>query len=73
VFLIPPSVDVLAFRLKRRKTEEEEIVNYRLRSAIAELQVMEKYDYIVVNDKVEIVAQKIKAIINVERERTLLN
>lgn len=73
IFLIPPSVDILAFRLKKRKTEDTEVVNYRLRAAIAELQVMEKYDYIVVNDKVESAAEKIKAIINVERERTLLN
>lgn len=73
VFLIPPSVDILAFRLKKRKTEDEEVVNYRLRAAIAELQVMEKYDYIVVNDKVESASDKIKAIINVEKERTLLN
>ena len=73
IFLIPPSVDILAFRLKKRKTEDEEVVNYRLRAAIAELQVMEKYDYIVVNDKVESAAEKIRAIINVEKERTLLN
>lgn len=73
VFLIPPSVDILAFRLKKRKTEDQEVVNYRLRAAIAELQVMEKYDYIVVNDKVDTAAEKIKAIINVEKERTLLN
>jgi guanylate kinase len=73
IFLIPPSVDILAFRLKKRKTEDEEVVNYRLRAAIAELQVMEKYDYIVVNDKVESASDKIKAIINVEKERTLLN
>ncbi len=73
IFLIPPSVDILAFRLKRRKTEDEEVVNYRLRAAIAELQVMEKYDYIVVNDKVESAAQKMRAIINVEKERVLLN
>lgn len=73
IFLIPPSVDILAFRLRRRRTEDEKIVNYRLRAAIAELQVMEKYDYIVVNDKVDTAAEKIKAIINVEKERVLLN
>ena len=73
IFLIPPSVDILAFRLKKRKTEKEEIVNYRLRAAIAELQVMEKYDYIVVNDKIESAAEKIQAIINVEKERIFLN
>ena len=69
IFLIPPSVDILAFRLKKRRTEKTEEMNYRLRAAIAELQVMEKYDYIVVNDKVETAAEKIKAIINVEKER----
>jgi len=73
VFLIPPSVDILAFRLKRRKTEHEKELNYRLRAAVAELQVMEKYDYIVVNDKIESAAAKINAIIKVEKERTLLN
>jgi len=73
IFLIPPSVDILAFRLKKRKTEDEKIMNYRLRAAIAELQVMEKYDYIVVNDQIESAAEKIKAIINVEKERVLLN
>ncbi len=73
IFLIPPSVDILAFRLKKRKTEDEEIMNYRLRAAIAELQVMEKYDYIVVNDQIESAAEKIKAIINVEKERVLVN
>jgi guanylate kinase len=73
VFLIPPSVDILAFRLKKRKTESEEVQNYRLRAAIAELQVMERYDYIVVNDRIDTAAEKIKAIINVEKERVLLN
>ncbi len=73
IFLIPPSVDILAFRLKRRKTENTELMNYRLRAAIAELQVMEKYDYIVVNDKIDHAAKKIGAIINVEKERVLLN
>jgi guanylate kinase len=73
IFLIPPSVDILAFRLKRRKTEKKDELNWRLRAAIAELQVMEKYDYIVVNDKVESAAIKINAIIKVEKERAFLN
>ena len=73
VFLIPPSVDILAFRLRRRKTEKTQELNYRLRAAVAELQVMEKYDYIVVNDKIESAADKINAIIRVEKERILIN
>jgi guanylate kinase len=73
IFLIPPSVDILAFRLRKRRTEKTEEMNFRLRGAIAELQVMEKYDYIVVNDKVETAAEKVSAIINVEKERMILN
>ncbi len=73
IFLIPPSVDILAFRLKKRRTENKEIINRRLQAALSELQVMEKYDYIVVNDQVENAASKIQAIINVEKERVMLN
>lgn len=73
IFLIPPSVDILAFRLKKRRTEKTDEMNYRLRAALAELQVMEKYDYIVVNDKVDTAAEKIMAIINVEKERMMIN
>jgi len=73
IFLIPPSVDILAFRLRRRKTEKKDEMEQRLKNAISELQVMEKYDYIVVNDKVESAAEKINAIIKVEKERTFLN
>lgn len=73
IFLIPPSVDILATRLEKRKTESAPALNKRLRAAIQELAVMEKYDYIVVNDQVESAAQKIAAVINVEKERILLN
>ena len=73
IFLIPPSVDILAMRLRRRKTEDPEALNFRLRAALSELQVMEKYDYIVVNDRVDNAVEKIRAIIRAEKERVLLN
>ena len=73
IFLIPPSVDILRFRLKKRKTETEDAQTKRLRRSIAELQLMERYDYIVINDRLEAAADKMLAIINVEKERTFLN
>lgn len=69
IFLIPPSVDILACRLKKRRTESKDVVNRRLQNAMAELKLMEQYDYIVVNDKIDHAAQKIKAIVRVEKER----
>ncbi len=73
IFIIPPSVDILAYRLKRRRTEGEKELKGRLKTAIAELQLMEKYDYIVVNDHIDTAADKINAIISVEQERAYLN
>ena len=73
IFLIPPSVDILTLRLRRRKTEKEEEQMYRLKAAMTELAFMEKYDYIVVNDTVESAADKIHAIIAVEKERNVIH
>ena len=73
VFLIPPSVSILSSRLEGRKTETQEAIDHRLRAAMGELQVMEKYDYIVVNEEVASAAKKIEAIIRVELERKMLN
>lgn len=72
IFLFPPSLDELKNRIVSRGTESNELVLNRLKEAKKEIDLMEAYDYVVVNDDVEDAAEKIQAIIQSEhlkRER----
>jgi guanylate kinase len=74
VFVLPPSADVLLRRLRQRRTENPEQLVARLRSAVDELQAVEEYEYVVVNDEVDRAVGRVSAIIDAEmasRERTV--
>lgn len=72
VFVLPPSADVLLTRLKARKTESREALLTRLRSALQELRAVDQYEYVVVNDELELAVARVAAIVDAEvvrRER----
>ena len=69
VFLLPPSFDVLAERLRGRGTEPEREVRRRLERAREEMTHADGYSYVVVNDKVEEAVDKLRSIIVAERCR----
>jgi guanylate kinase len=63
LFVMPPSVDELEKRLRRRSTETEEKLQMRLMKAKQELQFAEGFDRIIVNDNLETaVAEAIAAV-----------
>ncbi len=53
VFIMPPSMEVLEERLRGRGTETEETLGKRLKKAAYELSFSDKFDYILINDKLE--------------------
>lgn len=72
IFLCPPSLDELKNRIINRGTETEKSVMNRLRAAEDEIELMDAYDYVVVNDQVDQAVNKIQAIVESEhckRER----
>jgi guanylate kinase len=72
IFVLPPSGEVLLERLRQRKTESKEELARRLLSALQELQAVERYEYVVVNDELERAVQRVAAILDAEvvsRER----
>ena len=71
VFIIPPSLDVLAQRLKARQSEGESTFNLRMDNAISELSQAHLADYIVVNDVLENSIADLHAIIRAERRRAV--
>ncbi|MBQ9730725.1 MAG: guanylate kinase [Bacilli bacterium] len=63
IFLMPPSFDALERRIRGRRTEEEEIVQMRLSKARQEMNLQDKYQYVVVNDSVDKAKEEIAKII----------
>ncbi|MCE5004323.1 guanylate kinase [Staphylococcus chromogenes] len=72
IFLAPPSLDHLRERLIGRGTESEEKIQSRVNEARKEVEMMNLYDYVVVNDEVDLAKDRIQAIVEAEhlkRER----
>jgi len=67
IFLIPPSLHELARRLKGRNTEDDVTIEARLKKAMEEIPLINRYDYIVVNDEIEGAVSRIDAIVTAER------
>ena len=72
IFILPPSAEVLLERLRARKTESPVQLAGRLQSALQELQQVDEYEYVVVNDDLERAVASVESIIDAEvvsRER----
>ena len=67
VFVLPPSVEELKNRLSGRGTETKEVIDKRIETALGELPLAEKYDYILLNDEVESATERFWTIIRAER------
>lgn len=69
IFVVPPSFKVLEDRLRNRKSETEDAVKQRLENAMGEMEYVERYSYVVVNDTVEKAVGKMWNIVAAERCR----
>ncbi len=63
IFIIPPSFEELARRLRARKTDSEEKITGRLTRAKEEYREIPSYHYLVVNDEVSRAAKELEAIL----------
>lgn len=66
IFLLPPSAADLRSRIILRGTEDQESLQKRLAAAAQEVAQAEKYNYVVVNDRIEAACERIYAIIQAE-------
>ncbi|MGX7076094.1 guanylate kinase [Globicatella sanguinis] len=66
IFLAPPSLDELKSRITGRGTDREDVILERMQMAKEEIDMMQHYDYVVVNDTVEHAVDKVNAIIQSE-------
>ena len=63
IFIKPPSLEILEQRLRNRGTESERSLNTRLERAEKEISYANKFDHIVVNDKIETAYSEIRKVV----------
>jgi guanylate kinase len=69
IFILPPSLEKLEARIRRRATDQSIEIDQRLESAWGEIKMATYYDYVVVNDKLDDTVATLLAIIRSERHR----
>ena len=69
IFIMPPSMEILKSRLINRKTETKEQVIERFKAAYKEINEVSKYNYVIVNDKIEDSVKRISSTIDAEKSR----
>jgi guanylate kinase len=69
IFILPPSLDVLEQRLRRRAQDAEDVVRARMAKSADEMSHWAEYDYVVVNRELEDSVARVQAILLAERSR----
>ena len=69
IFVLPPSASILEQRLRGRSKDSEEQVRRRLETASLEVGDFALYEYVVVNDAVDVAVERLRAIVVAERAR----
>ncbi len=70
VFLMPPDLDELEKRLRGRGLDSDETIRLRLQNAAAEMQAMDHFEYVIVNEKIADAARMFESVILAERAKS---
>ena len=70
VLIVPPSLELLESRLRKRATDSDEQLSLRIAAAERELARFRLYDYIVVNDDLDAAVRELEALFRSFRLRT---
>lgn len=73
LFMTPPTAAELKKRLVGRGTETMEVIDSRLKRAREEADIMEQYDYLIVNEEPDACAEEVHRIIRGEHRRSFRN
>ena len=69
IMILPPSIEEMTKRLKKRGTETEDDIERRLKTGKEEIKVYKKHDYVITNFEVEETVESILSIIQAEKSR----
>jgi guanylate kinase len=71
IFILAPSREILEQRLRFRSQDSDEVICRRLADAAREIQDYRLYDYVLVNEDLELAAETLKSIVRAERVKRI--
>lgn len=66
IFILPPSRPELEHRLRSRRTDSEEVIARRLRDALADMSHWHEFDYVIINDDIEMAVFELQSVLRGE-------
>lgn len=67
IFILPPSIKELRKRLERRAQDSAGTIDKRLKNARIEMEHYDEYDYVLVNEDLEVSTQRVRTILAAAR------
>ena len=71
IFILAPSREILEQRLRSRSQDSDEVIRRRLADAAREIGNYRLYDYVLVNEDLELAAETLKSIVRAERVKRI--
>lgn len=72
IFVMPPSFEALEERLRKRGTDSNEVIQRRVAAALEEMQQVDQFAYVIINNDLQLALEELCAIVRVARLRTLI-
>lgn len=72
VFITTPSLEELENRLVQRATDEKDVIEKRIKNAKHEINYFKEYDYLIINNNLEVAAKELISIANAVRIKASL-
>ena len=67
IFILPPSWEELRSRLERRGEDKPEVIDMRMRNAQLEVEQVDKFDFVIINELFDRALFDLKAIVHSQR------
>ena len=69
IFILPPSMEALDHRLRKRAQDSDAVIARRLAAAREEISHVSEFDYVIINDRFEVAIHDLLAIVRCQRLR----
>jgi guanylate kinase len=69
IFVMPPSIEVLATRLRGRATDSDDVITRRLAVAVAEMRHVSEFDFVIINNDLQVALDDLLTAVRASRLR----